>query len=383
MKIAHVIPALTKGGAEKVVVDLANAAVESGHQVVIIAAMPAPLHLLADRLSREVRLVYVGGSLRSSYLRLPLWLFRKRSWLFGFDVVHCHLTFGSVFALELQGMRWLFSRRRPAVVETYHAVGMAIPPRVRTLHAILLSRRDAVAFMADDPYWAQFRDRRPRTIFKTIPNGIAEPVSASPEGRDAYRKGAEAIPLDARIVGTVSRLVPARRPDLLLEAFGHVARASGTGVHMLIAGEGSERLVLERMARELGIASQVHMPGLAIQPADPMSLMDLFVTVNVGSITGIAALEAAFLGVPVIAIQLQQGYVADSEDWIWSSTNAVEVGKRAIELLNDRAALCDLAIRQQGIARALFSVDAMKEAYDGFYSAALSGRDVQGNTACR
>jgi glycosyltransferase involved in cell wall biosynthesis len=116
------------------------------------------------------------------------------------------------------------------------------------------------------------------------------------------------------------------------------------------------------------------MPGLVLDPAEPISLMDLFVTVNVGPITGIAALEAAFLGVPVVAIQLVEGYRAAPDDWIWSSSDPAEVAHKITELLGNPAARSELASRQQSIARTRFSIDAMAQAYDELYSAALDRR---------
>jgi len=375
MRIVHVIPALTKGGAERVVVDLANAAVEDGHEVSIVAAIPAPPELVAQDLRPEVDIRYVGsGSIRAAYLRLPLWLVRNRKWLFGQDVIHCHLTFGSVFAAAAQRLRRLL-RRRPAIVETYHAVGMAIPNSERARHAMLLKGRDAIAFMAEDSFWRRYAMGNKSTIFRTIPNGIAEPRPASKEKSRRYRTHCAAIPENAlAVVGTVGRLVPARRPDLLLEAFANVAEAIGPDVHLLMAGEGGERGALEETARRKGIARQVHMPGLVLDPAEPIGAMDLYLTINVGPITGIAGLEAAFLGVPVIGLQILDDYESKADDWIWSSRNPGEVALTAVDLLNDRAALHDLAERQQAIARQRFSIDAMSRAYDELYSVALARR---------
>lgn len=373
MKIVHVIPALTKGGAERVLVDLANSAVGAGHDVAIIAAVPAPAELIGWRLRPEVTLHYVGGrSIRGSYLRLLPWLLRNRRWIFEQDVVHCHLTFGSVLAAVLQRLRRISKPSQPALVETYHAVGMAIPDRERAMHALLLSGRDAIALMADDPYWRRYADEHRKTIFRIIPNGIAPPEPASAEKVERYRDELTVIPAKRRaVVGTVGRLVPARRPELLLEAFGHAAVALGPEIHLLMGGEGSERVALERAARDRGLAAQVHMPGLVLDPAEPIGLMDLYLTVNVGATTGIAALEAAFLGAPIIALQLQKGYCARSNDWIWSSPDPAAIGAKAVELLNDPAALAELAGKQQAHARAHFSVEAMAQAYDELYETAL------------
>lgn len=376
MRIAHIVPALTKGGAERVVVDLANAATEAGHEVTVIMAVRAPPHLLASRLNPRIELAYVGPrSVRHSYIRLLPWIWRHREWLLSRDIIHCHLTFGSVFGFIVGKMRLLLRRSHPAIVETYHAVGMAIPNADRAIHACLLRGRDAVAFMADDPYWCRYARRHTKMIIKTIPNGVAEPKRVSSETSESYRRDHTAIPSQRRaVIGTVSRLAPERRPDLLLDAFVHVARAIGPDVHMLIGGEGGERGLLEETARERGVADQVHMPGLVLDPAEPISLMDLFVTVNVGPITGIAALEAAFLGVPIIAIQLVKDHRPAEDDWIWSSSEPDELARKIVELLNDRAALKRLASRQRATARNRFTIEAMAQAYDELYHEALKRR---------
>ena len=175
MKIVHVIPALTKGGAERVVIDLANDAVERGHRVAILCAAPAPAEQLPRPLRPEVELRYIvppGRSRRAAYAVMLPWLVRNRRWLLGHDVIHCHLTAASVFGSLVQWLRRIHRRSSPVVIETYHAVGMVISARQRAFYASLLSMRDAVAFMADDPYWVRFRQARPHHLFRTIPNGI-------------------------------------------------------------------------------------------------------------------------------------------------------------------------------------------------------------------
>ncbi len=158
MKIAHVVSALTKGGAERVVVELANHAAANGHHVTVIAAAEAPRHIQADRLRPDVKLIFVKPgqpSSRRACRALPLWMWRRRVWLLSQDVVHCHLSFGSLFGSLLRFLR----RRRvkPAIVETYHAVGMTISARRLATAAALLHGRDAIAFMAEDPYWSNYR----------------------------------------------------------------------------------------------------------------------------------------------------------------------------------------------------------------------------------
>jgi glycosyltransferase involved in cell wall biosynthesis len=379
MKVVHVVPALTKGGAERVAVDLANRAAAAGHEAALVAGERVDERLLRHAIAPEVELHYVagGGGKAGRYLAMLAWLWRRRAWLLDRDAVHVHLTYGALFGTLLQAMRRLYGGRRPAVVETYHAVGMRIPRLDRWFHAKLLAGRDAVAFMAEDPYWRRFRDRRPRLAAAIVPNGIAfAPPRARGSGESAaYAREIGLPPGTGPVVGTVGRLVPARRPDLYVPVFAEIARAMGPEARFVVAGYGPERPGLEQRFHELELDRQVLFAGRALDPTLPMSLMDLYLTVNVGPITGVAALEAAAAGLPIVAVQLLDGYEARPEDWIWSSGDLAAVATRAIELLRDETARRKLAERQKAYVEAHHSVEVMARGYDRLYERALASLD--------
>ena len=72
MKITHLNPALTKGGAEKVLVDLANLAARQGHEVSIVSAIAVDPVLLQDQVDPRVKLHFVcpiGGDKNAAYGR--------------------------------------------------------------------------------------------------------------------------------------------------------------------------------------------------------------------------------------------------------------------------------------------------------------------------
>ena len=379
MKIVHVIPTLTRGGAERVVVDLANHAAEAGHTVTILAAIPAPHEQLEGAISPKVELRHISSrstSVRRLYPKLLPWILRHWHWLRDQEIVHCHLTLGAVFGTILQGLRQATRSPTPAVIETYHAVGMAIPRRQRAFHAALLGNRDGVAFMADDPHWTRFRTVRRDGLWATIPNGTAPRASPTRAKLEKYRT-AVGIPAGALVLGSVTRLAAARRPDLLIDAFACAVRNSERELHLLLAGEGAERARLEEQARVLGLADRIHLPGLTLDSAEPLMLIDLYLTVSVGAMTGIAALEAAHAGVPIIGLQLQPAYRASPGDWIWSSADPDELGRRAAELLANSRALKGMARTQQDYVRAHHGVEAMAQAYDRLYGAVLGRRGIK------
>lgn len=379
MKIIHFIPRLTKGGAERVVVDLANEANKRGHQVSLVAWTPAPSELGTGALRQGIAIRYLdskGGGSHRAYIRLLPWIVRNRQWLLGHDVIHCHLSMGSAFAAAVQLLRGLGRRRGPAVVETYHAVGVAIPAFDRWAHARLLTRRDAVAFMAEDPYWTRYRTARQRRLMRTIRNGVDFPAAPDAAECDRYRRKVAKVPDDAIIVASVGRLVPERRPELLLETFARLTAVTDRNVHLLLAGEGPMRAHLESEARRRGLESRVHLPGLVIDPAQVFGITDLYLTVNVGATTGIAALEAASSGCPVVAIQLDDTHRRTGSEWIWASPEPRQLAMHIAELLGDPERLRRTADRQRRFARKNYSVKTMADAYERLYHEALAARGI-------
>lgn len=370
MKIVHVLPTLTKGGAERVAVELANAAINQGHDVSVVQAYPVDPALLQDSLDPRVSLRFVrqGRSRMGAYGSLGRWFAANRRWITSQDIIHCHLTFGSAFGSLAYLMR---AGSRPVIVETYHAVGMAIPAWRRKLATSLMRQRDAIVLMADDPFWRRYRQRHPRRHVRLIPNGVGAPGQPSATAVASYRR-AIGIPDGVRLVGSVGRLLHERRPDALLEAFALAAPSIPENVHLLLGGEGPEKSALANRARALGLAGRVHLPGLVRNPAEVFAILELYLTVNVGPTTGVAALEAAMSGLPIIAFQMVADYKSDGSDWIWSSRDMPALADRLAALIRDPEERRSLAARQQAYARKHHSLAGMAQAYDDLYQAALT-----------
>lgn len=378
MKIVHLLPALTKGGGERVAVDLANHAAAAGHEVTMVAGFAYDPAVLRDALDPAVEVRYVSPERPGKaglYLAGLRWFRRHRAWLRQQDVLHCHLTYGAAMGAFVWLMRRLGRWPRPAIVETYHAVGMPIPAASRWLHARLAARRDVLALMAGDDYWRRFVAKHPKLISAVIPNGVAVPEGeVSANERLAFRRSV-GIPDDAEfIVGTVGQLRPERRPSLFLPIFAEIARALGPKTHFILAGDGPELPRLREAVARDGLEGRVHLPGLVPSARLPASMMDLYLTLNVGAITGIAALEAGFAGTPIIAVQLVEGRRSEPGDWIWSSSDTAEVSAHAIDLLRWPKKRAELAERQQAYVKANHVVGVMGEAYEALYRHAIDRR---------
>jgi glycosyltransferase involved in cell wall biosynthesis len=373
MRIAHVIPALVKGGAEKVVVDLANCGVSNGDDVAIILAGPSSPELLACELRHEVEVLHIcdhkPGRL-SRYAMLTLWLIRNWRRVQPFDVLHCHLSFGSAAATLARCIRR--GGARPAIVETFHAVGMPIPPWKRALLAGLAKWRDAVVLVAEDTFWRRFKAENPDVLLTVIPNGIAVHGKPPTPAEIAASRERIGIPSTCRsIVGTLGRLVEERKPEHLIKAFEEISRSASDEVHFVMGGAGPSLGKLEALARKSGLNERIHFPGLVMQPNLLFALCDLYISVNVGPVTGIAGLEAAAFGLPVIALQASDDYPGGATDWIWSSPDSGALGAEALRLLNSPEERRAIADRQRQHVLERHSAQAMSARYAKLYSRTL------------
>lgn len=379
LRIAHVLPALTKGGAERVAVELIRHAVADGHDVTCIVGWDTPPPGVRDLMPDEMRLLFVEprpSAVPLRYARATAWLLRHRALLREVDVLHCHLTYGAFVGLQTALLRDIAGEQRPAIVESYHAVGMGITALQRASHRVLAARRDALVLMADDASWSEFARRRPRLITRTIPNGVSDPdvAAVGPAERVAYRRSV-GIPDDCtHVVGTVGMLRTDRKPWRWIPVFAEIARQFGSDVHFLLAGGGPERERLEALVTERGLAGRVHITGVVDEVRLPLSVIDLYVTVNVGSATGVAAMEAALGGLPIVALQFTDTSDSPPDAWIWSSPDEMRVAARAVDLLRNDEPRRSLARAQQAYARSRHTVRAMATAYDDVYRAAIEAR---------
>ncbi|MDH5587894.1 MAG: glycosyltransferase [Nitrospirota bacterium] len=111
----------------------------------------------------------------------------------------------------------------------------------------------------------------------------------------------EGIPV---ILG-VGRLVPAKDFPTLLKAFAHI-RAKQPA-RLVILGEGRERQTLEKLATDLGIDSDLSLPGFADNPYAFMSRASVFVLSSMLEGLPNALIEALACGCPVVSTNCRSG----------------------------------------------------------------------------
>jgi glycosyltransferase involved in cell wall biosynthesis len=91
--------------------------------------------------------------------------------------------------------------------------------------------------------------------------------------------------------------------DLAIEAIGSL-----DNIHLLIAGDGSERVALERLAAEVA-PTRIHIVGNVSDPRDVFAAADVFVLPSRTEGLPAALIEAGMCGLPAVATTV--GYVPE------------------------------------------------------------------------
>lgn len=96
----------------------------------------------------------------------------------------------------------------------------------------------------------------------------------------------------------VGRLEKVKNVESLIHAFSKIKKDH---LQLTIVGDGRERVALENLVNQLGSKDSIVFEGFQSEPGKFLSLADLYVLPSYSEGFGIAAVEAMFLKVPVLA----------------------------------------------------------------------------------
>jgi glycosyltransferase involved in cell wall biosynthesis len=123
-------------------------------------------------------------------------------------------------------------------------------------HRTLLRRQRGVLVHSR---WAErtVGEQDPGVAVRVVPMGVPLADPAGADAAAAWRR-ARGIPDTARLIGSFGFQTPIKRTDRAIRALANEALA---GAHLLIGGERSDGLGLERVAAEAGVGDRVHLLG--------------------------------------------------------------------------------------------------------------------------
>jgi len=375
------VTALSVGGAERTLVDLANELDHDRYDVTVWTIFDQ--NPLADRLADEVTLRTLGVTGVTSddhafavegaakpldYAVAPLKFLsvvrRERP-----DILQSFLTYDNLIARAA----------RLVAPDTVVITGIRLVPTgehdlaqrldnltTRFADHVVSNSESGARFVRN--YWVR-ADR-----VSVVHNGrdLSTFERESPEGlRDSL-----GIPEDAPLAGTVGRLIDRKGHDELLDAWVTVSEAH-PDAHLLVVGDGPRRAHLEARAGYLGIDESVHFAGLRDDVPDLLATMDAFVFPSHYEGLPGALLEAMAAGLPCVATpvdgnsELLEAY--DSGLFFDVGDDAA-MARALVLVLDNPDVASDLGESARRRAREHFDVDTMVGNFESVYERLLARR---------
>lgn len=363
-KVLHIVPSLDQGGAERVVVELANGASQFGYEASILVGRCAKNDWMKLQLSGDVQLIEICSARTPTwlmYLQSAWYLMKKREAIAGYDIVHAHLTFGTL----MSSLASALTRSNQRVVETVHLIGMKVPRSRLWLSAHFAKRRQGVVLVARDAFW-----RRQVTKARGLVRFIANGVEVRPY--EDTNKSRQCQTTEPWKIGSIGQLRHDRRPEWYLPLISDLSNS--LNINFTYIGDGPLRQTLEENTRQRELDHVVTFLGMVSDPRQFHKDLDLAVTVNVGENTGLGALECIASGCPVVAFQLDPTYRGEG-DWIPSyhpgDPSMVEFIKAH---LMDGGMREELAKRQHRVLETRYGKDRFLEEYFALYDELLNNR---------
>lgn len=159
-------------------------------------------------------------------------------------------------------------------------------------------RFDAVVAVSEALRRMQEAAGGPAANVTVIPNAWSgvEPALSRDEAR--ARLGLAGVPPSVPVLGFVARLIPAKGPDVFVEA---LARLAARPWHAVLVGDGVERASLEARVTAAGLASRVTFAGHLDDATHLYPAFSVFVLSSRTEGTPIALFEAMAARCPIVA----------------------------------------------------------------------------------
>ncbi len=369
MRVLHLIPDLTMGGAQMLMVNLLGA-IDHSRWTPRVVSMFGPHHNHLEK-----RLDDAGVEVRSLGKRLGpdprmLWRLEREIRSFAPDVLHTH-------CYVLGYLAPLLATWRTPSVHTCHTLAQHETGRLgRALYR--LAFRTGTVPIAISTQVAQSMNQ----VFgiqrmPVILNGIPVHRFATPQTPpDAWRRR-EGFGEDDFLIAIVGRLSEEKNHPLLLDAFARVAHQMPRA-QVVVVGDGAQRASIEALAETLSIRDRTHLLGQRDDIADVLHAADVLVlsstfegiplTVQEAMATGTPVIATAVGGVPELVVHNQTGVLVPSED-------SDALGRALLRMETEPAWRAELGVRACSEATARFDIVGATRAYERVYDAVKSGDD--------
>ena len=360
-RIAHLIETDGPGGAERMLVSLANELQGRGYPCVVFTSACVERWLEKELASFGIPIEYVSlpkpfsrrfaHELAAAFRRYRVALAHSHEFTMAFYGAWASRLAGVPHVITMHGRRYYAEkwRRRFAMrwaVGASAAVTAVSHPLAEAMQRDLWLRRGRVT---------------------VIPNGIRSRKASA----NGIRRELGVGPSD-RLLLAVGNLYPVKGHGDLLTALSYLAPRH-PAVHLAIAGRGELAETLNREANARRIGDRVHLLGLRNDVAELLASADAFVLPSRSEGLPLALLEAMFAGLPIVATRVGEvpAALADGGAGLLVEPGRPDELAKAIErILSDSELARALGTRARERA-AEFDIGTIASRYEALYTPAL------------
>lgn len=184
------------------------------------------------------------------------------------------------------------------------------------------------------------------------------------------------IAAEAPVIGTVAGLTERKGHAHVFAALRSI-KDRHPGVRLLVAGEGPRESALRELAGELDLAREIIFLGFRDDIPQVLNTLDVFVLASLKEGLGVAVLEAAWRGLPIVASNaggipeiVQDG----ATGLLVPPADSDALADGLLFMLDHPAEARAMGEAAGALVRSKFSVETMVEGYFSLYRGLLAGR---------
>jgi N-acetyl-alpha-D-glucosaminyl L-malate synthase BshA len=360
----------TFGGSGVVATELGKALAQKGHQVHFITYSP------------PVRLDFLSGNLfyhEVSVSDYPLFEYPPYELVLSsklvdvvkyekLDLLHVHYAIPHASAAYMAKQILASQGIHVPFITTLHGTDITLvgkDPSFEPAITFAINESDAVTAVSESLKEDTYKNfPNVKSDIHVIPNFICLEDYQFEQSK-CHKK--QYAPCDERILIHVSNFRKVKRVEDVVRIFAKVKQTIPS--KLILVGDGPERTYIEKLCRELGLASDVRLLGKIVNPEQILSIADLFILPSETESFGLAALEAMASKVPVISTNSGGLPEVNLDGFSGYMSNVGDVDKMAtdaIHILKDDAVLN--TFKQNAFTQAnKFTINAILPLYEQLY----------------
>ncbi|MCU0434354.1 MAG: N-acetyl-alpha-D-glucosaminyl L-malate synthase BshA [Bacteroidia bacterium] len=258
-------------------------------------------------------------------------------------------------------------------ITTLHGTDITLVGRDASFEPVItfaINKSNAVTAVSDSLRQDTYRNFKVTREVEVIPNFIE--LSEYGQARGNCQRQMFA-PNGERIMVHVSNFRKVKRVEDVLRVFDKVRKQIPT--RLILVGDGPERPQIEKLCRELNTCDEIRSLGKVMNPAEVLSVADLFILPSETESFGLSALEAMASHVPVISTNtggLPEVNVHGYSGFLSDVGDVEDMARNALHILGDETTLQQFKANAWEQAKK-FDIGFILPVYEELYERVLRG----------